>query len=697
MSTRRGKKFAISRASNNWDAVWDSLSVDARRAFLNAASKLADSHFGSHHVYVYPAMSASAFAELSGAGLITNPWKSADRSSLAFPPAAVDFANRIGFLERRRPLRRDNSGLANLDFDFHGLNHHLIDRVYRVVRRLGLSEHLPAQSMAMVLLSPRWQEQVLTDLGRDPAAVRLVSFFRERTEPLLLADLPGEFPDLSRDAVAFAVENLREHFVLFEDVEEKSNRLMIGMPAVVREKWRRWQARSAGRPAMSPCAAPAHVGPAGGYFVPDLRSFLIEVMREPLRVKATGEIFVKEWDRLADVFVPMPDWFATNPEFTPKYFYGASVRFAERMGLVDTVERDKRIEMCVNVNGRNWLQRPAAEQYATFVEHLADLKEQMQVWDPSDSYYLQSGIIALPKERQNGRRGSFHVSMEVVTPLRVTLGETLARLPIRQFVTLSSFINHAAFGPENPLFLGRKEGESLVLKKGNPVPPFPEDVDDAGAELLRDLILYRLIPFGAMQAGWNGSELLIARQPLCDLYFGRITGPLKLDAPDSGRVIVQPDFTVLIIGTNQAPAVDLAPLCDRKPGPANHGTLQFRLTKPSVVRAATAGIPAEEILKRLERHSSVPIPANVRHEVGEWAGQVLHLGVEIGMLLRCPNAQAAACVRQALGSIAEQVSDTLVTVPKDNWTPAVRKKLLDAGLIVPPPPEGDEHRRRFRY
>ena len=44
------------------------------------------------------------------------------------------------------------------------------------------------------------------------------------------------------------------------------------------------------------------------------------------------------------------------------------------------------------------------------------------------------------------------------------------------------------------------------------------------------------------------------------------------------KVVVQPDFSIILIGMNPAPAVELAPFCERVKGHVGQGSMIFRIT-----------------------------------------------------------------------------------------------------------------------
>src|SRR5207248_1072442 len=211
--------------------------------------------------------------------------------------------------------------------------------------------------------------------------------------------------------------------------------------------------------------------------------------------------------------------------------------------------------------------------------------------------------------------------------LREAFYSSLSALPSGQFVLLESFLEHAAFGPHNPLNLGLEPGRVKVYVSGVPVPPTQAQRESAGRRCLGDLIRTKLLPLGCLLGGADESgRPCIARHARLDAYFGRAV-PADQMAGSAGtagaaRVVVQPDFSVVVIGLNPTASAELAPFCERAAGRTVQGLLQLRITRAGVVNGVASGLSGEEIIERLQRHASVPVPANVLHDVREWAGWV---------------------------------------------------------------------------
>jgi hypothetical protein len=212
------------------------------------------------------------------------------------------------------------------------------------------------------------------------------------------------------------------------------------------------------------------------------------------------------------------------------------------------------------------------------------------------------------------------------------------------------------------------------------VPPLEDHLDDLARTLLRDLITKRLAGLGCVQLGRDAAgHTLVARLPRLAGYFGK-ERELPTDEL-AARVIVQPDFTVILIGIDPGPAAELAPFCDRLRGSAGQGAVTFRVSRESVFRGIGGGLKPDEVPERLRRLASNSIPANVLTELTSWCAQARTVNVGTATLIRCPDAETASRVVAALGKQAERLGDVAVAFD-GNLTPALRQRLQAQGVLV---------------
>jgi hypothetical protein len=302
-----------------------------------------------------------------------------------------------------------------------------------------------------------------------------------------------------------------------------------------------------------------------------------------------------------------------------------------------------------------------------------------------DSLFLGVHVVAFPV-KSDRLATPWRVDPEDQQALRDAVFRAFSELPAGVFHHLDSFLAHATFARHNPLLLGRERHDQVAIYWSHrPVPPLEEQREEAGRLFLNHVLGARLIPLGCLRtARADNDQLCIARVPRLDAYFGQQEVALELpDETAAGpRVVVQPDFSVVIIGLNPTPAAELAPFCERVQGHAGQGVLVFKLTRDTVVKAITHGLAPAEIVDRLQRHASNSVPANVLHEVRAWCDWVRRLTPETMTLFRCPDSATADRVRATLGREAERLGELLVGLPGERVTTAVRNKLLKAGVIV---------------
>ncbi|MGH7170832.1 MAG: helicase-associated domain-containing protein, partial [Gemmataceae bacterium] len=301
-----------------------------------------------------------------------------------------------------------------------------------------------------------------------------------------------------------------------------------------------------------------------------------------------------------------------------------------------------------------------------------------------DGWFLGAAVASVPVTTGRHGREDWGATLtpEQRQPLREALYAAFAELPMGVFHRFDNFAAHVCFGPHNPFLLGRRRDKVRVHVAGRILLPRDELLYDTGRHLLGQLVSNRLVSLGSLQAGPDADgELLIARRPRLDTYFGRAAPLEPAGTGVAPVVVVQPDFSVIVIGVDAAPLVELLPFCERIRERSSPGSATLRLTRASVVKGAVTGLASAEMLERLQRHCRTPLPGNVVHEVREWADWVRSVSAEPRMLLRCPDASAADRVVSALGRSAEKLNETTVAFSSE-LSDANRRKLLEQGIVV---------------
>ncbi len=367
---------------------------------------------------------------------------------------------------------------------------------------------------------------------------------------------------------------------------------------------------------------------------------------------------------------------------------------AKTLSFVEVENDDKTTWLRLSGKGRNWLGVGFEEQYARIYEHYrATARKKSSGYDYDYEYdysYGDSKFLGIPVSVSPFKAGapSYYSYYNDINPeqrdaLRSALYKTFQALPVGVFHRWDSVLDHSAFDKYNPLTQGEDPSKLTINVDRRQIPRLPEQVEQAGKTLLDAFLRLRLLPFDAVRVAVDAEgKLCVARLPRLDGYFGR---PYKSDEAltlAATRVIVQPDFSVLVIGLDPSPAAEIAPFCERAGGQAGQGVLTFKITRDSVIRAASQGLTSSAIVTRLRKHASVDVPENVLREVNEWAGWVRLVNVRNITVVRCPDKETVVRVVSALGKKAERLGDTLVALHVPKLSTVERQKLQEHGILV---------------
>jgi hypothetical protein len=693
-----------------WDAKWHGLSQEARRAFLEDVKMPAKDATR----VVQPSVAAdsvppAALKELTDAGFVrVEASKRGDKPDRVSAVHKVyEFTTRLRALKRYR-LLSDGGDKELLDYvNFCFFSGQRESLVFRILQPAGVGEypHRIDEPLKRYVASHRWPGWAVASL-KDPLAEKVYEALRKAGRPVPVAELPGKVKGSDPNQVRRALDDLVGHLVVFEDLDRSTWDLVAGLLPAVRKGLEEAD-RPRKRPALAVCESPRDLGPDGSVVVNDLRAFLLELVSAPPRLRQDHSFFQKELDRFLAALEPVPDWLSSALKWSREVRLTEAGKWARRLGLVRNLVDGKEIHLHLSDKGRTWLSGPPGSQYESVYKFLNRTPEQRQSYtsygygyddtayetgyyeySPGDSGFLGINVAAAPakQERKANRFGDYwDAKPKDYLALRESVYRAFDELSPGVFYRLRSVLAHAAFGHHNPLELGLDPREVVVYLGALKVPPFEEERNEAVRHALDALVRLRLIPLGCVRAARDESgELCVARGPGLDAYFGREGAKIEVPAAAAGesRVVVQPDFSVIVIGLNPAPAAELAPFCERTTRNAGAGAIVLKLTRDAVVKAVSHGLAPDDILERLGRLASNDLPANVLKEVRGWCGWVRQVSPTTLTVLRCGDRETADRALTALGKQAERVNETLVAVPRESITAADRAKLQSHGIVL---------------
>ncbi|MFO0949153.1 MAG: helicase-associated domain-containing protein [Planctomycetota bacterium] len=143
--------------------------------------------------------------------------------------------------------------------------------------------------------------------------------------------------------------------------------------------------------------------------------------------------------------------------------------------------------------------------------------------------------------------------------------------------------------------------------------------------------------------------------------------------------MVQPDFSMIVIGNLPAVA-DFAPFTDPSPGNHDPHSRVLKVTRERVRSAAENGLTGHQMIERLEKHATVPIPKNVLQEIRNWAGSVRKVEVAPMLIFTCSDSSVADRLPGLLGQPGNRFSPTVVGFPPMTISPKIKTQLKKLGI-----------------
>lgn len=688
----------------DWDARWHELTPEARSAFVKNIVKGPARNQADHApTYTVPVdrFPPRVLEELTAAGFIkVQPGQSRSSAGRAFPPAVLyDFAARIRMLNRLHLLDADRPSelqrYADQAFDGYLLR----KLISEVIRSAGMAD----DSRMDVILeryvkSHRWPGWIVRRL-KDPLAQRIIDVLRQAEGPIPTVDLPERIPGSDPNAVRSVSDKLIANLVLVEDLQPGTFDIVVGFFPGVREGLIR-ASRPPEQPPLIVCENPREMGPEGSVIAGDLRAFLLEVASEPPRLRQDGDLFQKEVDRFQTGLEPLPVWLMGLLKWSDEARLSQALGWARALELVADVAEGSQIRLQLTAAGHRWLSSGIDDQYARMYGAVNAVKNQGSIYTRplrlfatgpdsygtsyDDSRFLGESILAL-KLRKGDDPEYWEVKSQDIRALRASVDQALAALEPGVFYRLDSIGPHLAFGANNPVNCGLAPEQVAVFERGRMIPPLEELREGVGRDLIEAIVVRRLIPLGGVRTAVDtDGRICVARERRLDAYFGRKVDATEMApaADTAAKVVVQPDFSVIIIGLNPAAAAELAPFCERTTRGGGQGALILKITRDSVVKAVSHGMKPGEITDRLRRHASNEVPANVLREVQDWSSWVRQVIPSTLTVLRCPDRDTADRVMSVFKRQAERVSETLVAIEPKTLTAAEKNKLRAHGIIV---------------
>jgi hypothetical protein len=405
-------------------------------------------------------------------------------------------------------------------------------------------------------------------------------------------------------------------------------------------------------PATVPASSPA----CDPWLLTDVVLLLAAAAAKPLALRAADGM--PRESRQKELTAAMIDFPHLIPQQTPEA--RAHHRIVEALSLAmeqDLVEVNPSDRVAkLSRAGAEFLAMPRAKQWGL----LADWRRVPQL--PAPAPARRPGL-----HLSSGRGVDFDALAELAV-----FAAALRELPEDGLVPMTPWLR--SFGERRNPMLERAPS----AKSGGDALPTEWELVFELEGLLFDIAFRLLSPLGGLRVEKRPEGVCIGVTPV-GRYLLRASDRFEPPPETPAAVVIQPNFEAVFMGGNPAAEAALMPFAERIG--RGVGSL-FRFTRKSVTRAAECGLTAEQAVEAMRRATDRPLPENVVHEVKGWMSRVRRVRLGEIRVLRCPDAETAARVKDIIGPGATAITDLILEVTIGSPNAAQKRALEKAGIFI---------------
>ena len=487
--------------------------------------------------------------------------------------------------------------------------------------------------------------------------------------PLDLTGLLGEirFDKKHSSFVAKALRGLCQYVFTIAACDANCDGLVLGL-------WPGLKAHFAG-PAAAPPPPPAAKAPATTFVAPflctDIATAVVHAAVTPLSLKqgARLELYAAEERKLAAQLEEVPSWIGGGL-FQERV--RASVAAFAAAGFGWLTMRRRESQFVISKDGREWLSLQPAARLEQLLNHLRAAR-----WD-----LVRPPLTGLPFSHVTGRIRRTAADNDILA-CEDGIAAAFSEVPTDAWTDTEAWLDHACRA-RNPIVATVGADAAVVIPKADDwrgivwVKRDAESLEAEARTMLADFLFKRLIPLGGAEIGRGHGKATVFRLTEIGRYYIGVTREFPASgSAANGRVIVQPNFEIMILGSHLLAEADLAAICERTG--AKSGAV-FRITRQSIQQALHQGATTDTILATLRGLSDCDLPANVVTEIGGWSNSRKTFVTRAATLLVCPDATVAARIRGLLPAATVPLNDTTLELTAPLTTPQ-RRKLEAAGIF----------------
>jgi len=247
------------------------------------------------------------------------------------------------------------------------------------------------------------------------------------------------------------------------------------------------------------------------------------------------------------------------------------------------------------------------------------------------------------------------------------------------FIDLDDFLNYEK-AEKNPFLCeGESWGAISIYNGYSTVISGEEILEGLWREMLSIFAIHRLILLGGARVGKSNKKFICFSVNDVGGYLTGKAGDFEYGHEEKGEVVVQPNFDVVFLSPSPLVEAEIGRFAERKG--SRIGVL-FRITKKSIIKAASTGWSCEQVIGKLRQVVKKDIPRNVDHEVKGWFQQCRRVAMRSSIIIQCPDKETASRVLSIGGRNVETLTDTIVEFKDRGSQNVIVRRLRDSGIFI---------------
>jgi len=404
------------------------------------------------------------------------------------------------------------------------------------------------------------------------------------------------------------------------------------------------------------------------YLLEDMVVVLMRCMSDPPRLKADHVSFLKkDEDKLAAKLISIPDHISAIFPLSGKDRLAEAVRFLFNLRLATKAGMSsKNMNLVISELGHKWLNSPTDKKLELIIVGLCEARAK------GDLAYINTFKFASAPIPLMVKRSVYNPDQDLV--------DAYSSLEPAAFYTLDEFLTHQV-KQNNPLVNVMKEsGRASITIGHDHFIRSDAELEVIWADYLKAFAVNRLFALGCISFGYTGGGAIAVSLSSAGQFMIGQCSEFSYAAGGSDKVaIVQPDFDIIFLAPSPAIESKFTPFAERI---ASGIGVLFKLTRKSVMHAASVEMGPDGVISILNEHSMQPIPENVEKEIRGWFGQCKYVEARETYLVKCPDNATLMRVLEVAGTEVSVVSDVVLELRDVKRKLPFLKLLRENGIFL---------------